>query len=344
MKKKRIIIIFAVLLVFIIAYPVIYRWVQTGNPFSKETVMLGIVALLGALLICSFTLILFRTNNGKSPAQLKKRIIPLFIFFALGAFLISFTVLSLVTYSAYLIGWYKPPEDFLSHLFRAEFPGAFRQFSIWILINFVVLFYVLLRQAIDREQRLHEENLKYQYRTLKTQVNPHFLFNSLNTLSEIVYMDAEKADNYIQKLSGIYRYILDNEETDLINLEQEINFVRQYFDLQKVRDDSKIHLEIDIENADKFKIVPISLQILIENALKHNLASEEKPLMIKIKSDGMYVSVSNNIQRKSIVKDSSGLGLPNLKERVRLISGKEVIINQENNTFIVKLPIVSINK
>jgi Putative regulator of cell autolysis len=343
MKKKRIIIIFAVLLVFIIAYPVIYRWVQTGNPFSKETIMLGIVALLCALSICSFTIILFRSNNGKSPAQLKKRIIPLFIIFALGALLISFTVLSLVTYTAYFLGWYAA-EDFISHLFRAEFPGAFRQFSIWILINFVVLFYVLLRQAINREQRLHEENLKYQYRTLKTQVNPHFLFNSLNTLSEIVYMDAGKADIYIQKLSGIYRYILDNEETDLINLENEISFVRQYFDLQKVRDDNKIHLEIDIENADKFKIVPISLQILIENALKHNLASEEKPLMINIKSDGMYVSVSNNIQRKSIVKDSSGLGLPNLKERVRLISGKEVIINQENNMFIVKLPIVSINK
>ena len=244
---------------------------------------------------------------------------------------------------AYLIGWHTP-VDFINHLFFVEFKGALRQFPIWILIAFVILFYQLLIQAINREQRLHEENLKYQYRTLKTQVNPHFLFNSLNTLSEIVYMDAEKADSYIQKLSGIYRYILDNEETDLINLEKEISFVRQYFDLQKVRDECKIHLEIDIENADKFKIVPISLQILIENALKHNLASEEKPLMINIKSDGMYVSVSNNIQRKSTVKDSSGLGLPNLKERVRLISRKEVIINQENNTFIVKLPIVTINK
>ena len=339
MKKKQKLIIFIVLLVFSIAYPMIYKWVQTGNPFRHETVMLGVVAFLSSLLICAFVFALFRSNTGKSPAQLKKRIIPLFITFAFGTFLISFAVFGMVSYMAYLIGWYTP-VDFTKHLFFIELKGALRQFPIWILIAFVILFYQLLIQAIDREQRLHEENLKYQYRTLKTQVNPHFLFNSLNTLSEIVYMDAEKADTYIQKLSGIYRYILDNEETDLINLEQEINFVRQYFDLQKVRDDNKIHLEIDIENADKIKIVPISLQILIENALKHNLASEEKPLIINIKSDGMYVSVSNNIQRKSIVKDSSGLGLPNLKERVRLISGKEVIINQENNTFIDRKSVV----
>jgi len=343
MKKKQKLIIFIVLLVFSIAYPMIYKWVQTGNPFRHETVMLGVVAFLSSLLICAFVFALFRSNTGKSPAQLKKRIIPLFITFAFGTFLISFAVFGMVSYMAYLIGWYTP-VDFTKQLFFVEFPRAFRQFPIWILISFVILFYQLLIQAINREQRLHEENLKYQYRTLKTQVNPHFLFNSLNTLSEIVYVDAAEADNYIQKLSGIYRYILDNEETDLINLEQEINFVRQYFDLQKVRDDNKIIMEINIDNAEMFKIVPISLQLLIENALKHNLASEEKPLMIKIKSDGMYVSVSNNIQRKNIINDSPGSGLNNLKERVRLISGKEVVVNQENNTFIVKLPIVSINK
>jgi Putative regulator of cell autolysis len=341
MKKKEKLIIFIALLVFSIAFPVIYKWVQTGNPFRQETVMLGAVTLLGSLLICNFYLALFRSNTGKSPAQLKKRIIPLFIILALGTFLISFTVISLVKYMAYLIGWHTP-VDFINHLFFVEFKGALRQFPIWILIAFVILFYQLLIQAIDREQRLHEENLKYQYRTLKTQVNPHFLFNSLNTLSEIVYVDATEADKYIQKLSGIYRYILDNEETDMINLEKEISFVRQYFDLRKVRDDNKIYTEISIENAGMFKIVPISLQLLIENALKHNMASEEKPLMIHIKRDGMFVSVSNNIQRKSIINDSPGSGLHNLKERVRLISGKEVALNQDNNTFEVKIPIVSV--
>ena len=341
MKKKQKLIIFIALLVFSIAYPMIFKWVQTGNPFRQETVMLGVVAFLCSLLICAFVFTLFRSNTGKSPAQLKKRIIPLFITFAFGTFLISFAVLSLVTYSAYLIGWHTP-VDFTKHLFFVEFKGALRQFPIWILIAFVILFYQLLIQAIDREQRLHEENLKYQYRTLKTQVNPHFLFNSLNTLSEIVYMDAAEADKYIQKLSGIYRYILDNEETDMINLEKEINFVRQYFDLRKVRDDNKIYTEINIENAGMFKIVPISLQLLIENALKHNMVSEEKPLMIHIKRDGMYISVSNNIQRKSIINDSPCSGLNNLKERVRLISGKEVIVNQDNNTFEVKIPIVSV--
>jgi LytS/YehU family sensor histidine kinase len=214
--------------------------------------------------------------------------------------------------------------------------------SVGLFVCCIVFFYTTWRQAIEREQKLREENLKYRYRTLKTQVNPHFLFNSLNTLSEIVYADAKKADNYIQKLSGIYRYILDNEETDLIPLNKEIEFVKQYFDLQKERDENKIQLDIDLKNTDKFKIVPVSLQILVENALKHNVISEEKPLKIHIHGDDGYISISNNMQRKSTLNNSSGTGLSNLNERVKLITGKEIIINQNNNQFTVKLPLINI--
>jgi LytS/YehU family sensor histidine kinase len=221
-------------------------------------------------------------------------------------------------------------------------PGAIISLSVGLFVCCIVFFYTTWRQAIEREQKLREENLKYRYRTLKTQVNPHFLFNSLNTLSEIVYADARKADSYIQKLSGIYRYILDNEETDLISLDKEIEFVRQYFALQKERDENKIQLDSCVENADKFKIIPISLQILVENALKHNVISEETPLKIHINGDNGFISISNNIQRKSILNNSSGTGLSNLKERVKLITGKEVIINQENNQFTVKLPLIDI--
>jgi LytS/YehU family sensor histidine kinase len=170
----------------------------------------------------------------------------------------------------------------------------------------------------------------------------HFLFNSLNTLSEIVYADAGKADSYIQKLSGIYRYILNNEETDLIPLDREIEFVRCYLELQKERDGNKIQAVIDVMNADKFRIIPVSLQLLVENALKHNSVSEEKPLEIRIYAEAGYVVVSNTVQRKNVLSDSYGMGLSNLKERIKLIIRKEMLVSQENNRFTVKIPLIDI--
>lgn len=328
-------------LLFSILFFILFKWVQTGDLFTPTTIFYGIVFFLNLIILGLLGYKIFRYSLNKSSTQLKKKLIYSFILFVLVAFLISLSIVSLGNYVFYLIGGFET-DDFIRHLFYIELPGALRQFSIWILIVSVFLFYIIWRKAIEREQQLQEENLKYRYRTLKTQINPHFLFNSLNVLSEIVYIDAKKADSYIQKLSGIYRYILDNEETDLIPLDKEIEFVRQYFNLQKERDENKIQLDINFENTDKFKIVPISLQILVENALKHNVISEENPLIIHINGDDKYISIFNKIQRKSTLSKSPGTGLSNLKERVKLITGKKVVINQENSQFVVKLPLIEI--
>ncbi len=157
-----------------------------------------------------------------------------------------------------------------------------------------------------------------------------------------MYEDAKKADKYIQKLSGIYRYILENEEVDLVPLNKEIEFVKQYFDLQKVRDNEKIALEIDFQDADQFNVVPVSLQILVENALKHNSRSEKLPLKIRIERKNDEIVVSNIIQKKNILENASKTGLLNLKERVRLILDKDLILEEDNNQFIVKLPIIKL--
>lgn len=340
MKKKT--LFFTASLVFAITYILLVKWGQTGDLSRMGNIIYGTVILLNLLVVGSFGFVIFKVNSQKTLAQLRKKILLLFLFFVLGALLISLTFVTLGNYVFYLMGGIET-VDFINNLFQIEFPEALRQFSVWIPIVSGLLFYMLWRQTINREQQLHDENLKYQYRTLKAQVNPHFLFNTLNTLSEIVYIDSKKADNYIQKLSGIYRYILDNEKTDLISLDKELEFVMHYFELQKERDENKILLEIDIENADKFRVVPISLQILVENALKHNTVSEEKPLKIKIYKNDKYVMVSNKIQRKSVLGTSStGIGFPNLKKRVKLITNKDVIINQENDLFLVELPIINI--
>ncbi len=227
------------------------------------------------------------------------------------------------------------------YLLQVELPGTLRVYSIIIFMVSAYFFYSNWSNAIDREQQLREENLKYRYRTLKSQVNPHFLFNSLNTLSEIIYVDIRKADHYIHELASMYRYILDNEEKDLISLEEEIQFVNLYFDLQKERDGNRIQLAVDLPNPREFKIIPISLQILIENALKHNSASDDAPLNIHIYKNNEYVIVTNNIRKRSTMITSRGTGLSNLKERVRLIIGKEMIVDTDGNQFTVKLPILN---
>ncbi|NLM01757.1 MAG: histidine kinase [Treponema sp.] len=339
MKKNKRTIAFILALIFSIVFSLLFKWVQTGNPFKPETLMYGIIVFLNILITGGVAFSIFHKNANKSTIQVKKNILPSFLLFVLFALVVSLSLVSIGVYIFYLIKGLDT-TNFLTQLIHVELSGAIKQFSIWILIGSAFFFYIIWRKAIEREQKLREENLKYRYQNLKSQVNPHFLFNSLNTLSEIVYEDAKIADKYIQKLSGIYRYILENEEIDLVPLNKEIEFVKQYFDIQKVRDNDKILLEIDFQDADEFKVVPISLQILVENALKHNSRSEKLPLKIRIERNIDNIVVSNNIQRKNILASKLKTGLLNLKERVKLILDKDLIYEEDNNQFIVKLPII----
>ncbi|HNQ82674.1 MAG TPA: histidine kinase [Bacteroidales bacterium] len=340
MKRKIIFgaIIFSI--AFAVLFSLMYKWGQTGNPFRAETVVYGAVILLNLLITGSVGYVIFRKFSKKASGQLEKFIIPAGISFVLFALIVSLSLVSLGVYLLYLIRG-NDMTNFAGQLFTVELVSALKQFSAWILIGSALFFYMIWRKAIEREQLLREENLKYKYRNLKSQVNPHFLFNSLNTLSELVYEDAKRADDYIQKLSGIYRYVLENEETDLISLKEELDFIRQYFILQKARDQEKIFLEIDIDREDEYRIIPVSLQLLVENALKHNSMSRENPLRIKIFIDDDDIIVSNNIQRRNILNNSTRMGLSNLKERVRLIMGRELIVIEEPDQFVVKLPVNS---
>jgi len=339
MKKNKKVLGFTAALIFSIVFSLLFKWGQTGNPFKAETIMYGIVFFLNILIMGSIAYSSFRKYSNKPAHQIKKNILPSFLLFVLLTLLVSLSLVSIGVYAFYLIKGLDT-TNFLTQLFQVELSGAIRQFSIWILLGSAFFFYIIWRKAIEREQKLREENLKYKYQNLKSQVNPHFLFNSLNTLSEIVYEDAKIADKYIQKLSGIYRYILENEEIDLVPLNKEIEFVKQYFDIQKVRDNNKILLEIDCQDADEFKVVPVSLQILVENALKHNSRSEKSALKIRIERMNDVIVVSNNIQRKNILENELKTGLLNLKERIRLILDKNLILEEDNNLFIVKLPII----
>ena len=236
-------------------------------------------------------------------------------------------------------------STFLPNLFKYELPAAPNSnLMIWLLLSTIMFFYILWAKAMKREQKLREEKLQYQYQTLKQQVNPHFLFNSLNTLSSLINLQSDVADTFINKLSSIYRYILENGSNDRIQLQKEISFVTDYFHLYKIRDEEKIQLNIKLENSLNFYLVPVSLQILVENALKHNIATREKPLNINIYNEEGYIVVKNNLQKMTTLVESAKTGLKNLNERIHLSTGKDLVITETNTEFIVKMPYTTNNE
>ena len=341
MKKNKKIIGFIGTVIFGFGFMLIINWRQNNGSFNAGTLIAGTAILIIFLLVNAIFNKMLRRITNTPVAQMKKELGPSLLILTLLKLVISFTVFFFGLYTLYKIEGLNT-NHFIQRIFQKEFAGSFIAVAIGILSGIVFFFYAIWKQAVDREQRLREENLKYKYINLKTQINPHFLFNSLNTLSELVYEDPKKADNYIRKLSGIYRYILDHEETDLIPLDEEVTFVKQYFDLQKERTENKVLLNVNIENVDRYKVMPVSLQALVENALKHNSVSENSPLKITICKEGMFVVVSNNIQKKNVLDNSYGTGLSNLKERVKLVTGMEMVVSHDNEEFIVKIPIVSI--
>jgi len=203
----------------------------------------------------------------------------------------------------------------------------------------MAFFFMLWQEAMKSAFKAREQMLIYQSETLKNQVNPHFLFNSLNTLSSLIPTDPEKAELFTQKLSVIYRYILENRDAETVSLDQEIGFVRDYYFLQKIRDEEKINLTIDICDPN-CRVLPISLQLLVENAFKHNVATNEKPLQVSIIQKDGFIEVRNNLQPKNQLSPSSGLGLKNLAERVKIHTGKTLEIEKGDKEFVVRMPVV----
>jgi LytS/YehU family sensor histidine kinase len=223
-----------------------------------------------------------------------------------------------------------------------EVKGVMMIGAIALSLSIPVFFYKPWQQAMKRESELREQNLIFQNETLKNQINPHFLFNSLNSLNSLVNTQTEIANQFISKLSLIYRYILDNSSKVSVPLKDELAFIEDYFYLHEIRSGGKMFLSIQIsEDEYKNKILPVSLQLLIENAIKHNMATLEKPLKIYIYIEGQNIVVSNNIQIMATQVVSTKIGLKNMGERIELVTGKEIIIEETSSDFLVKVPLLS---
>lgn len=203
-------------------------------------------------------------------------------------------------------------------------------------------YWKLWRRTLIEKEQLEKENLVSQLEGLKNQVNPHFLFNSLNTLIQIIPENPDTAIRFVRQLSKVYRYILEIKDCKITSLNNEIEFLNAYIFLLKERfgDNLIIHLDSNIFNTD-YNIVPLSLQIVLENAIKHNIISTEKPLNIHIFiENGAKLIVRNNLQRKNQVQEGTGTGLQNIKNRYDLICGKNIDVITTPQYFTIVLPLL----
>lgn len=194
-----------------------------------------------------------------------------------------------------------------------------------------------------RAERLEKEKIASQYESLRNQVNPHFLFNSLNALSELVYENQELAVKYIRQLSEVYRYVLDSRNQEVVPVHEELTFLESFIFLQKIRfgDNLKINLSVS-DRANQF-ILPLSMQLLFENAIKHNIISSDEPLEISIYDDADFLVMKNRVNKKKSTGEGSGIGLENIISRYKYLTEKPVIVQEENGYFIVKIPILTLH-
>jgi len=228
---------------------------------------------------------------------------------------------------------------------------------IWIHIFYIILslgvstfmqarsFMVKWKQASKFEitqQKIIAGTANAKFESLKNQIDPHFLFNSLNVLSSLIEENPDNAQRFTTSLSKIYRYVLEQKDKELVSVEDELSFAKTYMNLLKMRFENSLFYELPTTGVNPdAKVVPLSLQLLLENTVKHNVVSEQKPLHIRIFVDGDYLAVQNDFQKKEVLQDRQGVGLQNIVNRYSIITNRKVLIEQNEENFTVKIPILT---
>jgi sensor histidine kinase YesM len=267
-----------------------------------------------------------------------KRIIVGFV----SSFLVSLFVIFLMHIFEEVIVNKESFEAFLAN----EKPA---NYLVSILITFFVTlslysfyFYKAYNENRVKEQKIIAGTASAKFETLKNQIDPHFLFNSLNVLSSLIEENPDNAQRFTTSLSKIYRYVLEQKDKELISVEEELAFAKTYMDLLKMRFENSLFYELPTTiNNPEAKVVPLSLQLLLENTVKHNVVSEQRPLHIRIFVEGDYLAIQNDYQKKEVLQDRQGVGLQNIINRYGIITKRKVLIIQNEKTFTVKIPILT---
>lgn len=243
-------------------------------------------------------------------------------------------LLCLVVYVAWMMFPFR--FDFLSSII----PGTLCNAIIVLLISI----YLYGKRQMESRQRLalmEREKMRYQFEALKNQINPHFLFNSLNALASLAYQDADKTNLFVKKLAEVYRYLLTTHDRQTVSLEEELRFTEAYLYLEDIRFGEALQVCIsgDYDMQSHHEVIPASLQMLVENAIKHNTATSKSPLTVRIVIGQDGITVSNNLQLRSYVVTKNGLGLTNLRNQYAL-HGKKLSVWKTEKDFVVKMPFI----
>jgi sensor histidine kinase YesM len=308
---------------------------DSGTP-EEETISITSLILSNTfsliLLICANILFVWSTKRALKNTATGIKFLYLFLF----TLIVSGIETALIFY-----GQTDESEiNSVQELARLFLGATIAQITIYCLVYMVN--YAITAQNKMLKERGKANEAQYRYQILKRQVNPHFLFNSLNALDCLVCEEkTEQASTYIHKLAGVYRYMIKSEDEQLVSLEDELEFVEKYIDLMKVRFPDGLQVEIDIpsEQLKRF-ILPCSLQLLIENATKHNVISAANPLVVNISSDGESIIVTNNIIPKLTQVSSTGLGQKYIKQQYQNLCGKGIAIFQDTKEYKVVLPLI----
>lgn len=267
--------------------------------------------------------------------------------------ILAITIVLLIPVSGliYYLGIYE-----FDHICQIDAANKGLRFRVdWIralLLGFTIMifniFYYSTKQKKDLELKmnlLQKEIMTSKYKSLKNQISPHFLFNSLNTLTSLMYEDRDIASDFVTRLASSYRYILDNKEADLVSLEKELGFLDSFIFMMNVRHTDSIHIETKIGvTASEYSIPTLSLQMLVENAMKHNYFSNEKPMHIKVYTVGKIALVVENTLRKRVLKEeSTQLGIKNIQKRYSFYTNQKVTIESEDSYFRVTMPLLDRN-
>lgn len=240
---------------------------------------------------------------------------------------------------------------------KMDVSNFFSERMIWVHMFYVILslgvstfmharsFMINWKQASKKEvieQKIIAGTASAKFESLKNQIDPHFLFNSLNVLSSLIEENPENAQRFTTSLSKIYRYVLEQKDKELVSVEEELAFAKTYMNLLKMRFENSLFYELPttISNPEA-KVVPLSLQLLLENTVKHNVVSEKKPLRIRIFIEGDYLVIQNDYQKKEVLQERLGVGLQNIINRYGIITNRKVLIEQSEKTFTVKIPVLT---
>ncbi len=284
---------------------------------------------------CRFIFLQFNRRMPWSEYGLKRLLPEILVIFSYTT-VTQFLIFSAFAGTAVFEGEELTPSLYFENIFF----GNTITLIVMAIIESVYLFRAWKASLLQTEQ-LRSESLKSQFDSLKGQLDPHFMFNSLNVLSSLVEKDPEKSQHFIDDFARVYRYVLEVKDQMVVPLHRELQVLDSYLNLQKIRFSEGISVkrDIDSEHLEQF-VPPLSLQELVSNAIKHNEASTSKPLEIHLRSEGRYIVVENNLQLRGERPASTGTGLPNLKKRYQLLTSHKPSFRIVDHRYRAEIPLI----